>query len=122
MGENKEYLIHPGEGGSVSISEEVIAVIAANAAKETEGVALLSTSVGKEIADILGRKTLPKGVRITSSDGAVTADVCVVVKFGSPVGEVGECVQRNVSSAIEAMTGFSVAAVNVHICGISMGK
>lgn len=122
MGENKGYLVHPGEGGSVSISEDVIALIAANAAKETEGVAGISTSVGKEIADILGRKTLPKGVRITSLEGAVSADVCIVVKFGSPVGEVGECVQKNVASAVEAMTGFSVAAVNVHVCGILMGK
>ena len=44
MGENKDYITHPDEKGSVNISEEVISVIAAAAAMETEGVAGLSAS------------------------------------------------------------------------------
>ena len=122
MGENKEYIVHPGEKGNINISEDVVAVIAANAAKDTDGVAGLSSNVGRDIAELVGRKVLPKGVKITVTDDGITVDVCLTVKFGSPVGEVGEAVQKNVVAAIEAMTGFKVGAVNVHVSGIAMGK
>ena len=122
MSDNKEYIVRPGENGNINISEDVVAAIAVGAAKETDGVAALNQSVGKEIAEKLGRKSLPKGVRVAVEEGVITVDVCLTVQYGSPVGTVGEAVQRNVASAIEGMTGFTVAAVNVHVCGVAMDK
>lgn len=122
MGENKEYVTYPDEKGSINISEEVIAIIAANAAAEVEGVASLSASLGKDIAELLGKKNISKGVKISVEEEAVTADVFIMVKIGCAVNEVGMKVQESVISAIQDMTGFEIAAVNVHICGISFDK
>ena len=122
MGENREYITYPDEKGSINISEEVIAVIAANAAVEVEGVASLSASLGKDLAELLGKKNISKGVKISVSEEAVTADIFVMVRLGYAVNEVGMKVQQRVLSAIQDMTGFAIEAVNVHICGISFEK
>ena len=122
MGENREYITYPDEKGSINISEEVIAVIAANAAVEVEGVASLSASLGKDLAELLGKKNISKGVKISVSEEAVTADIFVMVRLGYAVNEVGMKVQQLVLSAIQDMTGFAIEAVNVHICGISFEK
>ena len=37
MGENKDYMTHPEELGSIHISEDVLASLAAGAAAEVEG-------------------------------------------------------------------------------------
>ena len=101
MSDNKEYIVRPGENGNINISEDVVAAIAVGAAKETDGVATLNQNVGKEIAELLGRKSLPKGVRVAVEENVITVDVCLTVQYGSPVGTVGEAVQRNVAAAID---------------------
>ena len=120
MGENKEYITYPDEKGSINISEEVVAVIAANAALETEGVAGLYPS--RDIAELLGKKSLHKGVKIHVDDNAVTVDVYIMVELGPAISEVASNVQQNVASAVEATTGFPVAAVNVTVSGILIKK
>lgn len=122
MGENKEYITYPDEKGSINISEEVIAAIAGGAAVEVDGVASLAASLGKDIAEIFGKKSISKGVKIVVNEETVTADVFILVKLGYAVKEVGEKVQQRVGSAIRDMTGFEIGAVNVHICGISFEK
>ncbi len=117
MGENKDYITHPDEKGSINISEEVVSVIAATAALETDGIAGLSS--GKEL---LGKKNPSKGVRIAVEDERVKVDLWAVVKLGVSVNRVGQKVQENVAAAIESATGFTVTEVNVHIVGINLGK
>lgn len=118
MGENKDYITHPDEKGSINISEEVISVIAASAAMETEGVAALSA--GRDLTELLGKKSLGRGVRITVEGESVKVDLWLTVKLGVSVNKVGRKVQEAVSSGIESMTGFAVTEVNVHIVGIAL--
>ena len=120
MGENKEYLSHPDEKGSINISDEVVAAIAANAALYVEGVAGLPASLGKDIAEILGRRNLSRGVKLLAEEDGITIDVCINVAYGVSVSEVAKAVQAGVSAAVESTTGFSVKAVNVHVCGIAL--
>ena len=122
MGENREYVTRPDEKGSINISEDVISVIAANAALETEGVASLSASFGKDIAELLGKKNLSKGVKITVEDECIKVDVYLIVKIGVAVSKVGASVQEAVANAIESMTGFKVSEVNVHVNGVSLER
>ncbi len=122
MGENKEYVTRPAEKGSINISEDVISVIAANAALETEGVASLAASFGKDIAELLGKKNLSKGVKITVEEDSIKVDVYLIVKIGSSVNKVGASVQQAVANAIESMTGFKVAEVNVHVNGVALDR
>ena len=122
MGENKEYVARPAEKGSINISEDVIAIIAANAALETEGVSSLSASLGKDIAELLGKKNISKGVKISVEEDSIKVDVYLMVKIGYSVSKVGAKVQEAVANGIESMTGFNVSQVNVHVCGVSLEK
>ncbi len=118
MGENRDYVTHPDEKGSINISEEVISVIAASAALETEGVAALSA--GRDLSELLGKKNLSKGVRITVEDETVKVDMWMTVRLGVSVSGVGKKVQEAVAAGIESMTGFKVTEVNVHVIGVSL--
>ncbi len=50
---------------------------------------------------------------------AIAVNLFIVVRYGSAIGDVAKKVQQMVRTALEGMTGFRVAAVNVHVGGIS---
>ena len=61
MADGKEYISCPDELGSIHISEDVLAVTAAAAALEVEGVGSLAANLGSDIAELLaGKKNLSK--------------------------------------------------------------
>ena len=62
MAEN--YIARADERGSINISEDVIAVMVGAAVHEVEGVAGLSNTIGSELADFIGRKSVTKGVKV----------------------------------------------------------
>ena len=110
--------------GTVSFATDVIATIAGLAATEVEGVASMS-SPASGLADMFSRKTtrnFTKGVRIDLDDNQVTADITIVVEYGSPVPDVARGIQENVKKAIETMTGLTVHSVDVHVSGISFER
>ena len=61
MADGKEYISRPDELGNIHISEEVLAVIAAAAALEVEGVGSLAANLGSDLAGLLGKKNYSKG-------------------------------------------------------------
>ena len=123
MSDNKEYVSHIVENGSVRISEDVICSIAAMAAMDVEGVYGLNTNIGSELAGKLSKKVPGKGVRIAiSDDNELSLDCYVVVLYGYSVFEVAKNVQEAVTSVVESTTGHKVRAVNVSISGISLPK
>ena len=122
MGENKGYIRNADERGSINISEDVIAVIAAAAAAEVEGVNGMFVAHSKDIANMLGRKGLSKGVKLSIEEDDIMVDVSIMAEMGYSVSEVGAEVQRVVISAVEAAVGVRVKAVNVHICGVALKK
>ena len=110
--------------GTVSFATDVVATIAGLAATEVEGVASMS-SPASGLADMVSRKTtrnFTKGVRIDLDDNQVTADITIVVEYGSPVPDVARGIQENVKKAIETMTGLTVRSVDVHVSGISFER
>ena len=107
MAENKEYMIHQEESGSIQISEDVLASIASTTALEVDGVSALMSA---NVSDLMGGKKMTcKGVRVELDGEQIVVGIFVVAKK----------VQKNVHTALEGMTGFKVAAVNVHVGGIS---
>ncbi len=123
MAENKEYYVQEMENGTIQISEEVVASVTGMAVLETEGVCGLSSSIGTDIAEMLGMKTLSKGIRLAGNEaGALRIDCDVVAKFGQNIFELAKNVQENVKSSVESVTGLSVSEVNVTICGIALPK
>ena len=123
MAENREYYTQESDGGSIQISEEVVASVAAMAVLEVEGVCGLSSSIGTDIAEMLGRKTLAKGIRLLPGEGdSIRIDCDVVAKYGQPVFQLAQAVQENVTSSVESVTGIRVCQCNVNICGIALPK
>lgn len=119
MAENKQYITQVQDNGTVMISEDVVATIVAHAVEEVEGIVSLSTKVGADIAELIGKKAWGKGMKISiAEDESVTVDCNVLIGYGQSVVTVAGAVQDAVTSALEAMTGVKVAAVNVNVCGI----
>ena len=118
MSENKEYVSRSDELGNIHISEEVLAGIAAAAALEVEGVSGLAANLGSDIAELLGKKNLAKGVKVEVGETEAAVDLYIIVKFGVRIPDVALTVQEKVKNAIESMTGLSVVEVNVHVQGV----
>ena len=124
MGESKEYMTLPEENGSINISEEVIAAIAVGAVREVEGVSGMMTNLGGSVTDLVNnRKNAQKGakgVKIDMTGTTLALDLYLTVQYGQPIPEVAENAQKAVSSAVEAMTGCPVEAVNIHVGGVTL--
>lgn len=119
MGDNKEYVSRHDEMGDIHISEEVLAVIAAAAVHEVEGVGGLTANLGTDLAEqLLGKKNLAKGVRIQVEEDIVTMELSILIKYGYTIPNVARAVQDAVLSAVEATSGLTVEAVHVHVCGV----
>ena len=124
MAESKEYMTMPEENGSINISEEGIAAIAVGAVREVEGVSGMMTNLGGSVTDLVTNKKNAqkgaKGVKIDMTGAALVLDLYLTVQYGQPIPEVAENAQKAVSSAVEAMTGCPVEAVNIHVGGVTL--
>lgn len=104
----------------VKIADEVVAIIAALAATEVEGVASMAGNITNELISRLGMKNLSKGVKVDVLEGVVTVSLTLNLKYNYSVVEVSGKVQEKVKNAIENMTGLEVADVNIKVAGVEM--
>ena len=108
--------------GSVSISEEVLAVIAAAAAVDVEGVSSLGSGLSSDVTTAANRQALTRGVRLAVEDERITVDLSILVRYGYVVTDVAKAVQDAVFSAVENTSGLSVCCVNVAVVGVTFQK
>lgn len=119
MAENKQYISHVQENGNVLISEDVVATIVAQAIKDVEGVVSFNLKTVADLADMIGKKTWSRGIRVEiAEDNSLVIDCDVHILYGQSVVEVAKSVQDTVTAQVESMTGEKVTAVNVNVCGI----
>lgn len=119
MADSKAYWTSDGDQGSVRISEDVIASIAAIAASEIPGVGNLYSGIGTNVAEFLGKKNLSKGVKVEFHGDLVEVEISFLAEYGYNIREVSKQIQSAVRSSIESMTGMRTTAVNVNVGGIS---
>jgi uncharacterized alkaline shock family protein YloU len=109
--------------GVVKISDEVVSVIAGIAAAEVNGVVESNPGVAGGITQIFtGKKNTGKGVKVSIENGEAQIELTLAVLYGTRIPEVVIQVQDNVKKTVEAMTGLSVAAVNIFIQNIIVPK
>lgn len=119
--ERNIYTIQNDAGkGEVKIADEVVAIIAALAATEVEGVASMAGNITNELISRLGMKNLSKGVKVDVLEGVVTVSLTLNLKYNYSVVEVSGKVQEKVKNAIENMTGLEVADVNIKVASVEM--
>ena len=108
--------------GEVKIADEVVAIIAALAATEVDGVASMAGNITNEVIGKLGIKNLSKGVKVDVLEGVVTVSLALNLKYDYNIMEVTAKVQEKVKYAVENMTGLEVADVNIQVAGVEMEK
>ena len=106
--------------GEIKIADEVVAIIAALAATEVEGVASMAGNITNELIGKLGMKNLSKGVKVDVLEGIVTVSLALNLKYNYSIVEVSARVQEKVKNAIENLTGLEVADVNIKVAGVEM--
>lgn len=94
--------------GQASISTEILARYAADAAREVDGVHGLAES------------PLPRRgpVRIGGSDAAVRVELHVVAEWGASIPAVGRLVQKRVREYLRSMADVEPASVDVVVDAI----
>ena len=105
--------------GIIKISDEVIAVCAANATLKTKGVADLAGGISNALSkNFLGKELTWKGIKVSQSEDGVELDVHIIVKYHAKIPAVAWDIQENVKTAVVESTGLAVKAVNIHIQGV----
>ncbi len=120
MGEN--YITCREANGSINISEEVISALVREAVTQVEGVAGLSVTSGAELVELIGIKSLSKGVKVQFNDGKIVVDAIITVMYGHNIVDVARSVQEEVFSVVLSATGMDKAEVNVHVSGVAFEK
>ena len=110
------------EVGDIRIADEVICIVASLAAQEVNGVLGMSGGFTDGISHFLGKENASKGVRIKFEGKLVNASVYLIVEYGACIPEIALEVQEKVKDAIEAMTGYEVQFVDVHVEGVAKRK
>ena len=119
MADQKGYWSAESDQGSIRISEDVVASIAALATSETPGVSGLYSTLTSDIVSFLSKKNLSKGVRIEiGEEGTVRIEIGFLALFGHKICDVAKQVQESVRSSVESMTGLKGTEVNVHVGGV----
>ena len=72
--------------------------------------------------ELIGLKTVTKGVKVQFADEKIVVDVIITVVYGCNIVEVAKEVQDKVMSLVQASTGIEHAEVNVHVSGISFDR
>jgi uncharacterized alkaline shock family protein YloU len=90
--------------GQATISAEILASYAADAAREVPGVRGLAESTLQH---------RHRGVQVTTDDGRVAIEIHLEVEWGASVPELGRAVQRKVREYLARMTDVDLASVDV---------
>ncbi len=122
LARNTYVLQEDGNLGTVKIADDVVAMIAALAAAEVEGVAAMGGTVSNELLKKVGMKSLAKGARVEVLNQKVKAELSITMEYGFNIPATCQQVQNKVKSAIENMTGLEVTDVNIRIAGIHVAK
>ena len=108
--------------GTINISEEVISVVAAQAASDIEGIAGMTQGLAGGLTELFGKKNLSKGVKVLVEEKAVIIDMYIIAVYGVNIQDAAWKIQQKVKAEVESMTGLDVSAVNVHVEGVSFPK
>ncbi len=108
--------------GSVRIADEVIASIAGIATMDVPGVVGMSSGLIGGMAEMMGKKSTSKGVKVQVGTREVAVDLYIVVEYGLRIPDVALQVQEKVKEAVETATGLTVLEINVHVQGVGFSR
>ncbi len=99
--------------GKITITEDLVAMIAGYAAGENYGIVGMSA---KNATDYIKKDNLKRGVKVTTVDaGMVDIDMYVTLEYGVSLPAVARNARDNVRYRVKDMTGLEVRDVNIHV-------
>jgi len=104
--------------GNVTVSKEVVAIIAALETIKIKGVVGITSGYRSKSTNVLSRKDLDKGVEVWMKTGEAAITIPIITDYEVGIFKVAEEVQRKVKDAVCSMTGLKVLKVDVNVQGI----
>jgi len=116
-----EVILEGGGQGSdsVTLSVDVISMLAGMAASEVEGIAWMSGNIVDGIAEKLGREEYSRGIKVDMEKERVILDMYLVVEYGFKIKKVTDELRSTVRERIEETIGLEEVTVNIHVQGIN---
>ena len=102
-------------GGRIEMSEDVVATIAALAARQVGGIHALGRSRFISFGESLTRGV---GVEVGSHEAAL--DLEVIIDYGTNIREVSTELRRRIADEVDKMAGRKVIEVNINVVGIHL--
>ncbi len=106
------------ELGNVTVSKEVVAIIAAQETIKIKGVVGITSGYRSKSTNVLSKKDLDKGVEVWMKPGEAAITIPIITAYEIGIFKVAEEVQRRVKDAVYSMTGIEVLRVNVNVQGV----
>lgn len=111
--------------GTITVSEIVVAKIAALAAREVSGVHSLGVGAARSVPSV--RDRIPGGAPSPTTGVAVevgrtqaAVDLDIVVEYGTPITQIARDVRLHVIASVEQMTGLEVVEVNITVDDVNL--
>jgi len=108
--------------GEISISDDVIGIIASLTVTEIEGVYSMSGGFAGGLANVLGRSDLSRGVKIDKDDDGVKVELYLILEYEYSIPDLAWKIQDKVKRTLEAMIGLNIIEVNIHVQGVNFSE
>jgi len=118
MSDNQFMKNNTPELGNITVSKEVVAIIAALETIKVEGVVGISSGHKAGSVDVLPKKDIVKGIEVWMKPGEAAATISIVTDYEVGIFKVAEEVQKKTKNALEVMTGLKVLKINVNVHGV----
>ncbi len=106
--------------GEILIADDVVAMIAALAAGETDGVSNVGNTYTSEIMSRVGVHDKTKGVKVDIKENIVKISLSITIMNGYSIPDISQQVQKKIKTSVENMTGMTVKSVNVRVIDVEV--
>lgn len=104
--------------GNITVSKEVVAIIAALETIKVKGVVGISSGHKAGSVNVLPKKDIAKGIEVWMKPGEAAVTISIITDYEVGIFKVAEEVQKKTKNAIEVMTGLKVLKINVNVRGV----
>ena len=114
--ESADFLLEKNDCGSIAVTERAVAMIVRNSAYSIPAVAKLSgNTLVDNIAELVGSKSMKdRAICVKAEeDGVLAIEIAITIRYGYNLPETAAELQNLIAENVFAMTGLTVACVNV---------
>ena len=113
------------EPGRTTVADVVVQKIAGRAAREISGVYGFGGGTARTFGVITeripgARPTAGRGVTVEVGEDQAAIDLDIVVEYGVPIAQLTQAIRRNVTGAVELMTGLKVVEININVNDVQL--